>query len=237
MTKAAILIDGGYFLNRLPTVRSDVNVADADEVAESIMQLIRGHLTQLNKVDKAPNILGLLYRGFYYDAMPYVGKIHTPVGKVLVDFGKTPQARFRTRLFEALHHKPNLAVRLGEVRKSPQHSWTLRPKSQKAIMNGQSTVDDLTDSDFAAALRQKGVDMRIGIDIAAITLKRQANVIVLVSGDADFVPAANFARREGIQFILDPLWQNVSVDLSRHIDGLRSGFYLPKSGDGRSPDS
>ena len=70
--------------------------------------------------------------------------------------------------------------------------------------------------------------MRIGLDIASITLKRHANVIVLVSGDADFVPAAKFARREGVQFILDPLWQWISPDLSEHIDLLRNGFYKPK---------
>ena len=70
--------------------------------------------------------------------------------------------------------------------------------------------------------------MRIGLDIASITLKRQANVIVLVSGDADFVPAAKLARREGVQFILDPLWQSVPRELLEHIDGLRSGFYDPR---------
>ncbi|MCU6424521.1 NYN domain-containing protein, partial [Klebsiella aerogenes] len=58
-------------------------------------------------------------------------------------------------------------------------------------------------------LRQKGVDMRIGLDIASITLKRLASTIILVAGDADFVPAAKLARREGLQFILDPLWQSV----------------------------
>ena len=70
--------------------------------------------------------------------------------------------------------------------------------------------------------------MRIGLDIASITLKKQANTIVLVSGDSDFVPAAKLARREGVTFILDPLWQNVSPDLFEHIDGLRSGFPNPK---------
>ena len=70
--------------------------------------------------------------------------------------------------------------------------------------------------------------MRIGLDIASITLKRQADVIILVSGDSDFVPATKFARREGVQFILDPLWQNIPPDLNEHIDGLRSGFYRPQ---------
>lgn len=38
-------------------------------------------------------------------------------------------------------------------------------------------------------------------------------ILVLVSGDADFVPAAKLARREGIQFILDPLWKSIPADL------------------------
>lgn len=50
--------------------------------------------------------------------------------------------------------------------------------------------------------------MRIGIDIASITLKKQAGTIKLVAGDADFVPAAKLARREGVRVMLDPLWRN-----------------------------
>ncbi len=88
-------------------------------------------------------------------------------------------------------------------------------------------VAELSHDDFRAAFRQKGVDMRIGLDIASITLKRQACVIILVAGDSDFVPAAKLARREGLQFILDPLWQQVPRDLFEHIDGLRSGFPRP----------
>ena len=71
--------------------------------------------------------------------------------------------------------------------------------------------------------------MRIGLDIASITLKRQSEIIVLVSGDADFVPASKMARREGVQFILDPLWQDIPSDLFQHIDGLRSGFPRPRN--------
>lgn len=79
----------------------------------------------------------------------------------------------------------------------------------------------------ALDLRQKGVDMRIGLDIASLTMKRLANTIVLIAGDSDFVPAAKLARREGLQFILDPLWQKVNDDLYEHIDGLQSGLPRP----------
>ena len=77
-------------------------------------------------------------------------------------------------------------------------------------------------------LRQKGVDMRIGIDISSLTLKKQVDTIVLVAGDSDFVPAAKLARREGVHIVLDPLWQRVNDDLYEHIDSLQSG--LPRPG-------
>lgn len=83
-------------------------------------------------------------------------------------------------------------------------------------------------NDVALGLRQKGVDMRIAIDIASLTLKKQVSTIVLVAGDSDFVPAAKLARREGMEFILDPLWQNVNDDLFEHIDALQSGLKRPE---------
>ena len=74
MTKAAILIDGGYFLKRMPAVRPDIRVDDPEDVALSVNQLVLGHLNQLNNVYHLPNRLQLLYRAFYYDAQPYEGK-------------------------------------------------------------------------------------------------------------------------------------------------------------------
>jgi len=70
--------------------------------------------------------------------------------------------------------------------------------------------------------------MRLGIDVASLAYKQQVNTIVLVSGDADFVPAAKLARREGIDFMLDPMWATIRPDLSEHVDGIRS--VCPKPG-------
>ena len=84
------------------------------------------------------------------------------------------------------------------------------------------SVSDLSDSDFEPNFVQKGVDMRIGIDIVTIATKRQADQIILIAGDSDFVPAAKFARREGIDIVLDPMWQRIKPELNEHIDGLRT---------------
>jgi len=82
--------------------------------------------------------------------------------------------------------------------------------------------------DLRLGLRQKGVDMRIGLDISTLTLKKQVDTIILVTGDSDFVPAAKLARREGVEFLLDPLGQAVNADLREHVDGIISGIgHLP----------
>lgn len=62
--------------------------------------------------------------------------------------------------------------------------------------------------------------MKIGIDIASLALKRFVDTIVLFSGDSDFVPASKLARREGIDFVLDPMKANVEPQLFEHIDGI-----------------
>ncbi len=47
--------------------------------------------------------------------------------------------------------------------------------------------------------------MRIGLDIAWLSLKRIVDAVVLVTGDSDFVPAMKFARKEGIRVYLEAL--------------------------------
>ena len=71
-------------------------------------------------------------------------------------------------------------------------------------------------------MRQKGVDMMIGVDIASMAFKKQVDKIILIAGDSDFVPAAKLARREGIDFILDSLGASIKPSLSLHIDGRRT---------------
>ena len=47
-------------------------------------------------------------------------------------------------------------------------------------------------------------------------------MIVLIAGDADFVPAAKHARIKGVDFILDPMNQQVPPSLAEHVDGVQS---------------
>ena len=135
--------------------------------------------------------------------------------------------RWRREFHEHLKSLRKVALRLGEI-PTALVSWQLKPEAIERLIRGEIDWSGVTDDDFRLNLRQKGVDMRIGVDIASLAYKRQITQIVLVSGDSDFVPAAKLARREGIDFVLDPMWSAIRPDLHEHIDGLRS--VCPKPG-------
>jgi uncharacterized LabA/DUF88 family protein len=129
---------------------------------------------------------------------------------------------------EQLAPLQGLATQLQQAT-DPTQPVQLQLSAQQAqqLLAAHDFWQNLQAGDVALGLRQKGVDMRIAIDIASLTLKQQVSTIVLVAGDSDFVPAAKLARREGMEFILDPLWQNVNDDLFEHIDALQSGLNRP----------
>ncbi|MCF6286391.1 MAG: NYN domain-containing protein [Candidatus Hydrogenedentes bacterium] len=253
--RIAILIDGAYFLKRLPHLVEQRFRDTPEAVATTMRRMCRSHVTRLTGAGDTELWRDYLYRIFFYDAVPYSGKKHHPLLNRVIDYEKSDVHRFRTDLFTALRKERNVALRLGKVTDSgdwdiyrtqlkkllPTRDWfaNLKISDDGSTINAQGTAADaslrlqefwasIEDRNIAPRFRQKGVDMRIGLDIASITLKKQADTIVLVAGDSDFVPAAKLARREGVEFILDPMWQKVNDDLFEHIDGLASGLSKPQ---------
>lgn len=161
-----------------------------------------------------------LYRIFVYDCPPYLGKLQHPISKRTIDFGKSDLARFRLAFQQRLPQLRKVALRLGHL--SEVRNWTLKPGAMEDVMKGKRLAESLTEDDVILDVKQKGVDMRIGVDVASITYKRLVDRIVLVAGDADFVPAAKMARREGIDFVLDSMHAHINNALYEHIDALVS---------------
>ena len=140
----------------------------------------------------------------------------------------TVQYKWATEFQKEIICKRKVALRLGELLDS-NLNYMLTPEAVKKLCNKTITVDDLKESDFRLNMQQKGVDMRIGLDIASLANKKLVDQIILIAGDSDFVPAAKHARREGIDFILDPMWHNIKGSLHEHIDGLHTCCPRPNS--------
>jgi uncharacterized LabA/DUF88 family protein len=223
----AILIDGGYFVKRFRAIEPH-NAYNAERAADCIFRWAVAHLSHksAHKSLEQRATRRDLYRVFFYDCPPLQKKLHNPVSKKSVDYSKSNEAVFRLELHQRLLKKRKLALRLGHL--TNEAPWIIKQTKVADLLAGKCEFSSLTDDDVMPAVRQKGVDMRIGVDVASLAFKKQVDQIVLFAGDADFVPAAKLARREGIDFILDPMWRTISPSLMEHIDGLRST--CPKPG-------
>jgi uncharacterized LabA/DUF88 family protein len=201
----AVLVDGAFFIRRFRAIEPH-NSHNAERAADCMFRWSVAHLSDRSPqspAGRADRRRRDLYRLFFDDCPPLEKKLHNPVDGKSVDFSKTPEAVFRRELHERLLKKRKLALRLGQLSSDVQ--WTLKPDKVQEFLKGRLSFDKLSPDDVMPAVRQKGVDMRIGVVVASLAFKKQVDQIVLIAGDADFVPAAKLARREGIDFVLDPM--------------------------------
>lgn len=224
--RTAILIDGAFFIRRALKIFGPLS---PEELAARLQRYACKHLIlNKNAQNSKHEFNEALYRMFFYDCPPLQKKMEHPLTKKVIDYSSSEKAKWRLELHNVLRRKPKMALRLGVV-DDVNCGWVIPSKIIRKLCANTLSISDLKEGDITLSGKQKGVDMRIGIDIASISYKKQAHRIVLISGDSDFVPAAKLARREGIEFILDPMWAPIKPDLQEHIDRLYSTFPRPKS--------
>lgn len=217
--KVAILVDGGFYRKRAMSL---CGPRAASERAEELFSYCLQHLKTKSEKDHPRE----LYRIFYYDCQPLSGSLFNPISQRNIRLEKTDAFQWSMDFLTALKQKRKVALRLGTL---AMHSpYILKYEILKELGSGKIQWSDIRPEDLTINIEQKGVDMRIGVDISSLAFKKQVDRIILISGDSDFVPAAKQARREGIDFILDPMGAHIADELFEHIDGLQSQIKILK---------
>ena len=214
MHKMAILVDGGFYLKQARWLRGEKAPANR---ATELFDYCKAHRDHEDAE---------LYRIFYYDCDPIGKKAYHPLLDRTIDLKKSDEFKWKTEFFEELAKKRKLAIRKGQPLEG-SCEYVMKAPVAKDVARGKRAAEDLTENDFVLDVQQKGVDMRIGLDVALITLQKFADQIVLITGDSDFVPAAKFARRNGVDFILDPMWHTIRPELATHVDGMFTPWKKP----------
>lgn len=143
-----------------------------------------------------------LLRILYYDCAPYNGKARLPVSGTEHEFTGSDS------WLRELATKNLFAVRRGVLK--------FRGFKPRKIPIADR---ELTDADFKPDFEQKGVDMRIGLDMANHAVLRSVDRIILVTGDTDCLPAMKHARINGLQIVLATLPNHkVAPELLWHSD-------------------
>lgn len=202
----SILIDGGYFAKIYRSnQKAYPSAADVIRVTDRIQ-----NIKELQNKE--------LLRIYYYDAPPLQNKIINPISKAQIDLGNSDLAKRAHRLHTTLSQSPDFALRLGELK---QNTWTVKPKVWPADKAPSQASITLHADDIKPDIKQKGVDLRIGMDIACMAIRKNVHTIILITGDSDMVPALKLARREGMKVYCVQLdTQHITDELKIHSDRI-----------------
>ena len=196
----AILIDGGFVRWKLQKKHSHFPTAQ-ELCAECDRIKAHDRLKELS-----------LLRIYFYDAAPASGTLTNPIDGSVIDLATTSIHTQCTSLHQAIELLPDFALRQGVA---AVHGWTFGEKAMESLATRPRVP---VAKDLVPNIEQKGVDLRIGLDIARLSLQRLVDVIVVVTGDSDLVPAFKFARREGTRIYLDYMGHGVRRELKVHAD-------------------
>ncbi len=199
-SKIAILIDGGFFVQRFKRLNKNVCPArkDVELLVTDIIAKVQ-HTTGSHSTDT-------LLRTFYYDCYPFSKVIRGLKGKD-IDYSKSPIYISQMAYLKSLKMIDQFALRLGELSFSGWKASSFNPLKKPLV------------PDF----RQKGVDMKIGLDMAWMAGRKTVDKIVLVTGDSDFISPIKLVRREGILIYLYTLGsKTIKDELKEHADFILS---------------
>lgn len=224
LRKTAILVDGGFYRHR---ARSLFGKKDGQSRADELIAYCLKHISHSGQYERRD-----LYRIYFYDSFPVESKlIFHPFLNKTIDLKNSQTTTWAKDFFTALTTKRKLALRRGELDVSHAH-YSLDPKVLKQLCRGEKSWNDLCERDFkVAGIKQKGVDMRIGLDVANLADGPKVDQIILIAGDSDLVPALKLARKAGIDVILDPMLLGIRDSLKEHVDGIQSvvSSFIPKT--------
>ena len=220
MEKVAFIIDGGFFAKKYNQLNKKILTAD------DIEKYTQNILKFLNKTYPHPVAI---YRIFYYDCPPLhnlsrwaqtkkPAKMNNSEFKKICDHFEKKYQKIK-KFHDQIKRKNFFALRMGQLN---FQGW--EQINEKGYWRPQ--------------IQQKGVDMRIGLDIASITGKKLCSKIVLISGDTDMIPAMKVARKEGVHVCwhdMDDAQSGSNLNLATHSDIIIKNEHLTKLKQGDLP--
>lgn len=106
---------------------------------------------------------------------------------------------FRAYYYDCLPYQSKFPTEEERTLMSRQQKFfaALRKLRRFTVREGRLEYRGTADNG-SPIFQQKRIDLQIGLDIAALALKERIDVIALVSGDSDIIPAINFAKDNAV---------------------------------------
>jgi uncharacterized LabA/DUF88 family protein len=145
----------------------------------------------------------------YYNSVPNINDnkdaYHSHM-RFLVNLGKIPAFEVKTRKLQHSSTKEVVAEKKNALR-------------NLGLCKGCLDIMESVCFDCVGRIkkREKGVDMLIGIDMINFsTIRKDCGCCILISGDADFVPALDLLKAQGIEIFTASVAPGYSYEIRKH---------------------
>ena len=152
--KFAIIIDAGFLKIKLRKILNKTSLTNQDIV---------NHCDSIISTDELKEFD--LFRVYYYDCPPFQGNATNPFSKEKKNLGTTPFASQNQQVIDKLELEPAFAIRKGHL---ILNGWKIGGAAMERMAKQNSPTIEA--EDLVPDLSQKQVDMKIGLDIAWLSI-------------------------------------------------------------------
>lgn len=189
MKDAIIFIDGNNLYHHLKQMKIKPGNLDFQRFANLICTHFNLSLEEVRYYNSVPTLRD--GKELYFSHLKFID-----------DLKKIPKFSIITRKLQ-VHSTKELLKEKQELIESMDLCKVCRPVVEENILDAIGNVKK----------KEKGIDVKLAIDFVDYAINEKAEILILVSGDADFIPALELARQKGAKVLSTSLARGYSRQL------------------------
>jgi len=199
--KAIIFIDGNNFYHNLKQMRIKPKNIDFQKLVEFISNHFKLKLHQVKYYNSVPTLRD--GKELYYSHLRFIDNLK-----------KIPKFSVKTRKLQ-VHSTTELLREKSLLIESMDLCNSCKPIVKENILDSIGNVKK----------KEKGIDVMLAVDLVECAIKKEADYLIVLSGDADFIPAMDLARKNNEEV----LSVSLAKGYSRELRGKFKFFVLGKT--------
>ncbi len=189
MKKAVIFIDGNNLYHNLKQMKIKPSNLDFKKLGDFICTQFKCELQEVRYYNSMPTLRD--GKELYYAHLGFIDKLK-----------KIPKFTVHTRKLQA-HSTKELLKEKQELIDSMDLCKNCGPIVEENFLDVIGNVKK----------KEKGVDVMLAVDLIEYAIKDKADILILFSGDADFVPAMKLAQKNNKEVLSVSLAKGYSLEL------------------------
>ncbi len=189
MKEAVIFIDGNNLYHNLKQMRIKPNNLDFEKFTEFICKHFKVLLKEVRYYNSIPTLRD--GKELYFSHLKFIDELK-----------KLQKFSVNTRKLQ-VHSTKELIKEKKELIESMDLCNSCKPIVEQNMLDIIGNVKK----------KEKGVDVMLAVDLIDYSINKKSNVLILVSGDADFIPALEMAKKNNSEVLSASLAKGYSREV------------------------